>query len=289
MTLAEFHQVLRETGRYETPVAHPVRRRPVRGMLVSWRFYFGCLGGCIGRGARLASRLGRLDATVWAQLGFRLMRDAEAMGATCVCDGFLHLAQAKGPVVFVANHMSLVETIALPPVLMAFGPLTIVAKRSLSRYPFFGASLKAVRPILVSRKNVRQDLHDVLEQGVQSLNGGRSVLLFPQSTRSRSFDPRSFHSLGIKLAQRAGVALVPIALQTDLAPPGRWLRDFGPVDLSRPIRFSCGPVLPSDMSSRARHAAAVQFIATRLRAWDVPVISADQPSTASTHEVPDVT
>ncbi len=272
MTLAEFQQMLRATGRYETPVSQPVRHRPVRGLLVSWRFYFGCLGGCIGRGTRLAARHGRLDSATWSQLGFRLMQDAEAMGATCSCDGFERLAQAKGPFVFVANHMSLVETIALPPVLMAFGPLTIVAKRSLTRYPFFGATLKAVNPILVTRKNVRQDLQDVLEQGVQSLNAGRSVLLFPQSTRSRSFAPRSFHSLGIKLAQRAGVPLVPIAIQTDLAPPGRWLRDFGPVDLSRPIRFSCGPVLTADLPSRARHAAAVEFIATRLRAWDVPVV-----------------
>ena len=238
---------------------------PSKGAWVSLRFHIGCMVRCAVRGGIIAMR-GKMSPRNWAETGFGMMRDMEALGARCRFEGFGRLAAEPRPRVYVANHTSLVETIILPPALMAFGEMSVVAKRSLAKYPMFGAALQACRPILVSRTNARQDLRDVLEQGSAFIRDGRSVLLFPQSTRSLEFIPAEFNSLGVKLAQKAGAVVTPIALLTDIAPPGSFapLRDFGPVDLSREVRFACGPDLEPGPECLA---ASRAFIADTLAAW----------------------
>lgn len=265
LSLEEFHAALRATGRYATPEDLNPPPSPATGRMVSLRFHFGCLIRCALRGGVIALRH-KMSPYNWALTGFRMMLDMEAMGARCRFDGFDVLAARPAPRVFVANHMSLVETIILPPALMAFGEMTVVAKRSLAKYPFFGSALKSAHPILVSRTNARQDLKDVLEQGVAAIRAGRSVLLFPQSRRTLEFNPSEFNSLGVKLAQKAGSIVTPIALRTDIAPPGTssMLRDFGPVDLSREVRFACGPDLAPDGACLD---AARAFIADTLASW----------------------
>lgn len=286
MNLKSFHETIRRDGRYVSPPDHRPPRPAPAGAWSAWRFYVGGLGSVISHGARSARR-GTFDDQSLARLSFILLRAAERLGATVTCEGFTPLATTPGPFVFVANHMSLVETIMLPSTLMSFGPLSIVAKRSLTRYPWFGTVLCATQPILVSRHNARQDLHDVLTQGVEQLRRGRSILLFPQGTRAPCFDPRRFNTLGVKLAQRAGVTLVPVAVRTDFAVVGRWLRDFGPVDPSRPIRFTAGAPLPPTMPAREQHAACLRFITGMLSSWGLPLAaSGEESASAESQENP---
>ena len=265
LSLDDFYAALRSAPGYATPADLNPPPSPATGRMVSLRFHFGCLIRCAIRGGIIALKH-QMTPRKWAITGFRMMLDMEAMGARCRFEGFQRLAENPAPRVFVANHMSLVETIVLPPALMAFGEVTVVAKRSLAKYPFFGAALKSAHSILVSRTNARQDLKDVLEQGTASLKAGRSVLLFPQSKRSLEFNPASFNSLGVKLAQKAGSLVTPVAIKTDIALPGTtsWLRDFGPVDLSREARFACGPDLAPDAACLD---ASRAFIADTLAAW----------------------
>jgi peptide chain release factor 2 len=61
----------------------------------------------------------------------------------------------------------------------------------------------------VTRRHPREDLKQVLTEGAEHLAQGRSVLVFPQATRSTSFDPSTFNTLAVKLAARASVDVVP--------------------------------------------------------------------------------
>ena len=192
---------------------------------------------------------------------------AEKMGATVTLDGFAQRAAYKGPVVYVSNHMSTLETMVYPTALNSFGKLSIILKKSLDAIPLVGKSARAVGSIAVTRTNAREDLKTVLEEGAQRLATDSSVLLFPQGTRQKVFDARRFNSLGAKLAERAGVPIVPLAVQTDFLQTGKWIKDFGRVDPSRPIRFACGPVLMPTMGAKQMHEQSVHFIETQLRSW----------------------
>jgi 1-acyl-sn-glycerol-3-phosphate acyltransferase len=272
--IAEFYRSIRETGAYLTPPS-PDGRRPMRGGLAAaLRFYVGALGGVVAQGTRTIHR-GTFGVNTLGELAWRLLHAAECMGTEVSFEGFASMRGIdRQPAVIVANHMSLVETMMLPAGVFGNGPMVIVAKRSLTRYPWFGRILEASRPILVDRRNPRQDLADVLEQGVQRLREGCSVLLFPQGTRLPVFDPQRFNSLGAKLARRAAVPLIPVACKTDFAKPGRLLRDFGPIDPSLPIRFAAGPRLDSSLPQRDLQEACTRHIVACLTRWNMPVVQA---------------
>jgi len=271
LSISEFHDVLRKTGTYMSP-PDAVRHPPLGAVRAWWRFYVVGLGGLIRDGYRHV-RTHSFTQTHFAVLSHRMVANAEATGATVSFEGFQHLAALGGkPAVIVANHMSLVETMILPGGLFAFNNVTVVAKRSLTKYPGFGPILASVRPILLDRKNPRQDLADVLTQGAELLKDGLSVLLFPQGHRSAVFDPKVFNSLGAKLARKAGVPLVPVACKTDFARQGFGpFKDIGPVDPTKPIRFACGPVIDPSTPQREMLDRCVEHISSTLRAWGMPV------------------
>jgi 1-acyl-sn-glycerol-3-phosphate acyltransferase len=268
MTIQAFQQELRMTGAYTTPAREGVAVG-CGGWRASARFHLTVAERAISGGCK--AWRGRYNYAVWARDSLTVLQTVEQLGGAVACEGFAPRAAHAGPVVYVANHMSMLETMVLPCVLTPFSPVAIVLKDSLMRYPFFGALCRAIAPIVVSRTNVRADLQAVLEQGRAKLAAGSSVLLFPQGTRMAVFEPRRFNSMGAKLAQAAGVPVVPIALQTDFVGIGRWVKDLGPVNPARTVRVAAGPLLLPDLPARILHQQCLAFITGRFRAWGVPV------------------
>ena len=100
----------------------------------------------------------------------------------------------------------------LPGIIRPHRAVTFVMKKSLVTLPFFGAVMRSRDPIVVGRTNPREDLTAVLEGGVERLKKGISIIVFPQSTRTPDFDPQHFNTIGVKLARKAGVPVVPAFL-----------------------------------------------------------------------------
>jgi len=257
---------LRETGRYETPAEARPKRPARKSILHSIRCAKIIACDIVGLCSWWAFH-DRLDHEKWAEACMASINFAEGIGAVVTIDGFGQRAAHEGPVVYVANHMSTFETMVFPTILGAFGKLSIILKKSLTEIPFVKKTADAVGCIAVTRKNARDDLKTVLEQGAISISKGWSVLIFPQGTRQSVFEGKRFNSLGAKLAERTNVPLVPIAVQTDFQETGKWIRDFGPVDPARPVRFSCGPVLSPELGSKQMHEQSVAFIADKLSSW----------------------
>jgi 1-acyl-sn-glycerol-3-phosphate acyltransferase len=108
----------------------------------------------------------------------------------------------------------------------------------------------------------------VLSRGSELLRAGISVIIFPQTTRSVTFDPVQFNSIGTKLARKAGVPMVPVALKTDALANGKIFRDFGKVDPSKAVRFAFGePMRVADRGAE-EHARTMEFIQGKLRQWE---------------------
>lgn len=192
--------------------------------------------------------------------GQKILEMLRDFGCKVTIKGRENLKELKSPCVFIANHMSTLETLVLPAVIGEDLKVTFVVKSSLLRYPFFGKILQSLRPIPVSRKNPREDLKIVLEEGYKRINEGFSVIVFPQSTRELIFDPSRFNTLGIKLAKKAGVPAVPIALRTDAWGIGKIIKDFGKIDPSKPICFFIGKPLHISDKGLKEHLQTIQFI-----------------------------
>ena len=261
MNLAAFQRALLETGRYETP-GECLDERDIRTRLgyhlAQMRVFYAC--------NRVAKR-GDWCRPVWVYLSYRAWRCVERAGVACSVEGYENFAAAGGPCVIVANHMSMLETIMVPVLVLTCTDLCIVMKESLLHYPVTGVVMRAIEPITVGRENPRDDLKAVLEGGARVLESGKSLLIFPQATRDPCFRRSLFNSMGAKLAARTGVPLVPLALKTDFHGVGRVLRDFGPLDYSKPVHFAFGPAMRVQDKGKAEHQACMDFIADRLEAW----------------------
>ena len=181
------------------------------------------------------------------------------------------VGQHKGPLVYIANHMSILETVILPSITLCFNDVTFIIKNELLKYPVIGRVMKALDLIAVYRQSPREDLKIVLNEGQKRIRQGCSVVIFPQATRSTVFHVKNFNTLGVKLARKAGVPVVPIALKTDFHGNGRWLKDIGPIHPERPIYFKFGNPIPVVGNGQAAHHSVVEFIAQNLRSWGVEV------------------
>jgi 1-acyl-sn-glycerol-3-phosphate acyltransferase len=122
-------------------------------------------------------------------------------------------------------------------------------------------------PIAVTRTNPRHDLKAVLEGGVDRLKQGISIIVFPQTTRTHSFDPTQFNTIGVKLAQRANVPVVPLALLSDAWGNGKYFKDFGKIDPSKKVYFAFGKPMWVQGRGTNEHQAIIQFISRKLQEW----------------------
>lgn len=276
ITHEQFEESL-QNGGYSSP-QESLRRKPLpQGFRSWWRFY---ITGTIGTAAIgfLTALRGKFSPRTFAQMSFRLIRTVELSGASVEIYDTARLNAIKGkPCVFVGNHMSLVETFHLPAIVSAFCQTTIIAKSSLAKYPIFGQCLRAVKPILLDRKNPRKDLNETLSQGTERLKDGLSIILFPQGARTSVFDPKKFNSLGAKLARSAGVPIIPVACKTDYASCGKLFKDFGPIDPSKSVKYAIGPILdPNTLSQAELQEACTKFIANKLTEWGCPCVEPQQ-------------
>lgn len=211
---------------------------------------------------------GQCDDACWVK-GSRWFSDqVEDLGCPIRIEGLEHLAKVSKPCVIVANHMSTLETFLLPAIVRPYMPVTFVVKDSLVTMPLFGAVMRSRNPVVLGRKNPREDLTTVLREGVDRLAHGISLIIFPQSTRMPVFDPQQFNSIGEKLAKKAGVPIVPLALKTDAWSTGSLIKDIGPITAGLPVRFRFdAPKTVDAKNSKAVHEYISSFIENSLAEW----------------------
>lgn len=203
----------------------------------------------------------------WAEDSRTFIRRAESCGLRFHIENAAAFTSLPGPCVVVANHMSTMETFCLPAILAAHRPISFVLKRSLTTYPVFGRVVNACDPIAVDRVNPRDDFKAVMEQGQERLARGISVIVFPQTTRTPALDRAAFNTIGVKLARKAEVPIVPLALKTDAWGVGSLIKDFGRIRPELPVRFCFGDPIPVRGTGKNEHEEIMEFIHWKLMTW----------------------
>lgn len=145
--------------------------------------------------------------------------------------------------VVISNHQSTWETFFLQTLLT---PQTQVIKQELLKIPFYGWAFSKIKPIAINRKDIRQSLQQVRDQGKAALDQGVWVLIFPEGTRTPPGAPGKFSRGGAGLAKAAEVDILPIAHNAgSFWPNNGWLKIPGT------IRVEIGPVIKTEPLSVA--------------------------------------
>jgi 1-acyl-sn-glycerol-3-phosphate acyltransferase len=130
--------------------------------------------------------------------------------------------------VFVANHQS---TIDIPALFKALPWNTrFVAKQALKYVPFLGWYMWLSRFVFVDRGNRRTAIASLDKAGAQ-IRSGISIIVFAEGTRSPDQTVKPFKKGPFALAMKAGVPLVPVAIEGSgaLMPKNRWVITPGPI------------------------------------------------------------
>jgi 1-acyl-sn-glycerol-3-phosphate acyltransferase len=121
-------------------------------------------------------------------------------------EGLEHVPRSGGAVM-VLNHSSFVDffTAARLPFLRLGRPVRILAKASLFRSRLIGPFMRAAGHIPVERGAGR----GALTAGVEALRRGEFIGILPEQTISPSLELLPFKSGAVRMAQAAGVPVVP--------------------------------------------------------------------------------
>lgn len=116
----------------------------------------------------------------------------------------------KGSYVFVANHLSYMDT----PSILAAIPVQFrfMAKKGLFKIPFLGYHLSRAGHISVPRDNPREAVKSMTEAGRIIRERGISILIFPEGSRSANAKLQPFREGAFYIAINAGVQVVPVAI-----------------------------------------------------------------------------
>jgi 1-acyl-sn-glycerol-3-phosphate acyltransferase len=246
------------------------RTAPRRISLFSRTFpslaFFGTFFGVVMRAARQA-KAGRYGGYEWSQSSLEVLRILESVGCQFEITGVDNLRRVSGPCVLIGNHMSTLETGVLPCIIQPVKEVTFVVKQSLVDYPIFKYVMRSRDPIAISQVNPREDLKMMLEGGADRLARGISLVVFPEGERRTAFAPAEFNTIGVKLASRAGVPLLPIALETSAWPRGKFVSDVAHINPRRKIRFALGEPVTVHGRGADEHQAVIAFIQQHLAAW----------------------
>lgn len=255
-------RIIYKNNRYQTPAnATSFFGR----LLPSFSFYTSFLA-VIYFSARKAQQ-GSYDTEAWRLSSFKAMQALERTGLKITISGIEHLQNLDSPCVVVGNHMSMMDTVILPAIIAQEIPLTFIIKKSLLDYPVFKHVMRSRNPIALGRTNAREDLKTVMLEGKNRLDQGISITVFPQTTRGTGFDPKQFNTIGIKLAKKAGVPVVPVAIKTDAWTNGKIIKDLGRIHPKISTHFAFGAPLNIEGKGREEHQQVIEFIAGKIKEW----------------------
>jgi 1-acyl-sn-glycerol-3-phosphate acyltransferase len=152
----------------------------------------------------LSPKRRHIFASIWC--GFVLGWLQICCGVKYIVYGLENLPNT--PAVILANHQSSWETILFYKLVF---PVSPILKKELTKIPFWGWSMRLLKPIAIDRSKPRGAGRSVLLQGIDRIQSGNSIIVFPEGSRSNYGSVKRFSRGGAKLAIAANTGIIPIA------------------------------------------------------------------------------
>ncbi|MGL5677551.1 MAG: lysophospholipid acyltransferase family protein [Cellulosilyticaceae bacterium] len=145
---------------------------------------------------------------------YKMMQDLsngmiKAAGTTIEIKGKENLPK-EGPVVYMATHKGLYDSPIMAHLLD--DPIIFIGKEETKKMPIISRWFDAMGCIYLARDDMKKSLQAILE-GIKELKEGQSIVIFPEGTRSKGEEMAEFKAGSFKLATKANVPIVPIAIQ----------------------------------------------------------------------------
>jgi putative phosphoserine phosphatase/1-acylglycerol-3-phosphate O-acyltransferase len=121
-----------------------------------------------------------------------------------------HHAWTHRPAVFIFNHQSLLDPLAVFQVVQR--DITPIGKKEVERMPLIGQMAWLTNAALVDRTDSRQ-AKAALQPALERLADGYSIMIAPEGTRSLTPRVGQFKKGAFHLAMQGGVPIVPVIIR----------------------------------------------------------------------------
>lgn len=113
------------------------------------------------------------------------------------------------PYLIVANHQGNFDI----PIILGYvsSQVGFLSKVENGKLPFVGGWMRLLHCVFIERGNPREAVK-AIQMGVDTLNQGYNLVLFPEGTRSPDGGLQPFKSGSLKLASKANVTIVPVII-----------------------------------------------------------------------------
>lgn len=211
-------------------------------LVIVYTVFWGTLGSILG----LLDRSG--NAVMWVGRNW-IAWVLAGCGIRVVPEGVDELDPSQ-PAVFMSNHQSVIDIAALVQTIPF--DFRFVAKRELTRIPFFGWSLALGGHVIIDRGDRPKAMRS-LEKAAAKIAAGTHVIMYPEGTRSPTGELQAFKKGGFHLAIAAQVPIIPVTVSgSQRITPKHSLRiESGSVK----IRYG-KPIPTKGLTSEDRHALA---------------------------------
>jgi 1-acyl-sn-glycerol-3-phosphate acyltransferase len=164
---------------------------------------------------------------------------------------------AEGPLLFVANHQSFYDPPAVGSEVWHRAP-AFLARRTLFRNPLFGGLIRFLNSIPLDQSGRGAS---AFRSAIAELEAGRTVLIFPEGSRSADGAMHAFNPGIMLLVRRAKPRVVPVGIDGafDALPIGASRPRFGV-----PIATRVGEPIEAEELLSLSTAEALQLLQTRV-------------------------
>lgn len=128
----------------------------------------------------------------------------------------------QGPHIYAGKHHCMLDIFI--PFIVSPDP-AIVLKRELLLYPFLGWYALKTRMIPIDRSGSSKTLKKMIAAARQRVADGRSIVIFPEGTRTAPYSEPAYQPAGIAALNKAlDLPIVPVATNAGLCWPARGTR-----------------------------------------------------------------
>ncbi len=137
--------------------------------------------------------------------------------------------QSGGPYMVVANHRSNIDIMTLLAALPI--PIRFLSKKEVFKAPLLGTAMRGIGMVPLDREMGRRELAMIIRHTRQLIAKGRSLVIFPEGTRSLTGEMLPFKYGAFFIAAQVGCPVLPVAVSGTRAvwPPQASLIRGGPV------------------------------------------------------------
>lgn len=112
-------------------------------------------------------------------------------------------------VLYAANHRGFAD---IPVGYITLPTLTgFVAKKEMSKVPLMSWWMRNLNCLFLDRENLKEGLKTILK-GVEYIKEGYSMFIMPEGTRSQNDEMLPFKEGSMKMSEKTGCAIIPVAI-----------------------------------------------------------------------------